>query len=121
MARRPLQDGRVEDLARQHVCPMPVYVAGNLRPLAAQRDLEDTLRQVHLGLRASGASKLTVRVTAVELPGRAGFGSGATGWPSNPPAAATGRLDRRLSAPDRPGYLTEMLECSCLAPQGAAA
>ncbi len=109
-----LHGGRVEDLARQHICPMPIYVAGQVRPVASQKALEDTFRRVHSGLRAFGTTALTVTVRAVELP-RDGRFRVWCDWLSHrsgqAPVVVASTVDylRETEA----GLMTEMLECSC--------
>jgi hypothetical protein len=109
-----LEAGRVEDLARQHICPMPVYVAGQVRPQTSHRQLEDTFRAIHAGLRRSGPVALTVKVRAVELPRGGRFRvwcDWLAGRAGRAPALVASTVDYLRETEE--GLLTEMLECSC--------
>jgi hypothetical protein len=109
-----LQAGRVEDLARQHICPLPLYVEGDMRPVGSSRQLEDIFRGIHGGLRAAGSERLTIEVRAVELPRKGRFRVWCD-WVVH----RTGQAPRRVAATvdylrqTEAGLMTEMLECSC--------
>jgi hypothetical protein len=117
-----LRAGRIEDLARQHICPMPIYVKGRMRSVASYRQLEEALRQIHAGVLALEAGAPMVKVRAVELP-RGGRFRVWCDWlapsPGRPPVLLASTVDY-LRQTDH-GPLTEMLECTCLAAHGSAA
>jgi hypothetical protein len=109
-----LASGRVEDLARQHIVPMPIYVEGTLQAAQTAAALEDRFRSIHAAIRAFGAAMLTVRVRAVEPP-RGGRFRVWTDWrlhrPGLPPQVVARTVDFMRETPQGPR--TEMIECSC--------
>jgi hypothetical protein len=68
-----IMSGRFEDLSREHLYPMPVYIGDRMRALASPRELEAAFRGVRHGLLAAGATALSAQVTAVEVPRKGRF------------------------------------------------
>jgi hypothetical protein len=108
-----LQAGRYEDLARQYIVPVPVYVGNDkVFSIASQRQLEDAFRQLHEQLQAQGFSGLTVGVRAVEMPRNARFRVWSDLW-SNVPGQAPRLVGSTVNylRETASGFRTEMLEC----------
>jgi hypothetical protein len=108
-----LQAGRYEDLARQYIVPVPVYVGkGKVLPIASQHQLEESFRQLHDQLKAQGITRLKVGVRAVELPRRGRFRVWSDLWSDSPgqsPRLVGSTVNYLRETPS--GFKTEMLEC----------
>lgn len=109
-----LRDGRVEDLARQHLFPLAVYSGGAARPVASASQLADLFQTMHQNIRLLGDARLNAKVRAVELP-RNGRFRVWTEWllesPGKPDQMVARTVDFMRDTPKGP--MTEMLECDC--------
>ena len=63
----------IEDLAREHLYPMPIYIGTKRHTFSTPQAIEETYRDIRKGLVAAGVEKLTTRVTAIEVPRRGRF------------------------------------------------
>ena len=68
-----IMSGRFEDLAREHLYPMPIYVGPERHTFSTPQTMEETYRDIRKRLVSAGVEKLTTRVTAVEVPRRGRF------------------------------------------------
>ena len=109
-----IMSGRFEDLAREHLYPMPLYIGTKMRALASPRELEAVYRGIRTALLASGFTTLSAQVTAVEVPRRGRFRV----WVDWVARLAGGRALRVASTVEymqstEQGLRTEMSQCSC--------
>lgn len=107
-----LMAGRFEDLTREHLFPMPVYVGSRVQSLSSERQLEHIFRAIRIRLAEMGATSLTISVKAMDLP-RQGRIRVWSDWlaqlPDGTSRVVSSTVDYMQLTPG--GLRTEMLEC----------
>lgn len=108
-----LRDGRFEDLARQFLFPMALYVNGGMRVITSAEALVETIRSFSKKLSAEDMKHLEIKITSVEIPreGRFRVWSDLISIPPECPVKVIGRTIHFMRETPQ-GVMAEMLECS---------
>jgi hypothetical protein len=65
--------GRHDDLAREYLYPLPVYLGGRQQVLRDTAEMEQSLRRLQSIASAMGITRMEARVRAIELPRQGRF------------------------------------------------